>query len=297
MSATNATMSGADIFLLSPYHYIPTQGVTLTFLILYGISTALHLSQAIWFKIWWLIPTAVLAGIGETIGWVGRYWSSRNFLDSDAFLMQITTTIISPTPLLAANFIIFAQLTSVLGTQYSRLSPRWYARIFLTSDIIALVVQALGGGLASSTNSQSTTNLGANIALAGIVFQLASLIVFSALMAEFFVRFWNHRPLRDVASNSYRGHQWNLKLKLATFGLAFSSTLLFIRGVYRTIELADGWFGRIIATQVYYNVLDGAMVTLAMYTLNIFHPGILLADTYNQTNVLVDEKHTDETKR
>lgn len=38
---------------------------------------------------------------------------------------RITTTIISPTPLLAANFMIFARLTGSLGTQYSRLSPRW----------------------------------------------------------------------------------------------------------------------------------------------------------------------------
>lgn len=29
-------------------------------------------------------------------------------------------------------------------------------------------------------------------------------------------------------------------------------------------------------TDNYTDVLDGAMITLAMYTLNIFHPGILL---------------------
>jgi len=40
--------------------------------------------------------------------------------------------------------------------------------------------------------------------------------------------------------------------------------------------LSDGWNGRIISTQVYFNVLDGAMVTLAIYTLNIAHPGLLL---------------------
>ncbi len=36
----------------------------------------IHFVEAIYFKMWWLIPTAVLAGIGEIIGWSARYWSS-----------------------------------------------------------------------------------------------------------------------------------------------------------------------------------------------------------------------------
>jgi hypothetical protein len=55
-------------------------------------------------------------------------------------------------------------------------------------------------------------------------------------------------------------------------------------GVYRVIELQDGWLGRIIRTQVYFNVLDGAMVTLAMCTFNFAHPGSLLKP------VIVDNK-------
>ena len=68
--------------------------------------------------------------------------------------------------------------------------------------------------------------------------------------------------------------------------------------MYRTIELADGWNGKIISTQVLFSafpsklfvntvlmesnsfffadVLDGAMITLAMYTMNFAHPGLLL---------------------
>jgi hypothetical protein len=44
------------------------------------------------------------------------------------------------------------------------------------------------------------------------------------------------------------------------------------------LQLANGWNGRIIETQVYFNVLDGGMITLAMYTLNAFHPGYLLRE-------------------
>ena len=46
--------------------------------------------------------------------------------------------------------------------------------------------------------------------------------------------------------------------------------------MYRTIELVDGWEGRIIKNELYFNVMDGAMIVASMYCLNIFHPGQLL---------------------
>jgi hypothetical protein len=46
--------------------------------------------------------------------------------------------------------------------------------------------------------------------------------------------------------------------------------------VYRLVELSGGWDGPVIRTQVYFLVLDGGMVTLAIYTMNIAHPGYLL---------------------
>ena len=56
----------------------------------------LHLGQAIWFKMWWLLPTAVLAGAGETIGWVGRFESTRNILNDNAFTMQYVVVHLHP---------------------------------------------------------------------------------------------------------------------------------------------------------------------------------------------------------
>jgi hypothetical protein len=56
------------------------------------------------------------------------------------------------------------------------------------------------------------------------------------------------------------GHQAPLAAKwvasrarLALAGLAASTLLLFVRSVYRTAELSDGWNGRIIQTQSYFS--------------------------------------------
>ncbi|KAJ2915435.1 hypothetical protein MD484_g4983, partial [Candolleomyces efflorescens] len=177
-----------------------------------AIYAVWHTGLAIYRKMWWIFPTVVLCGALESLGWSARNWSHSEPNNLAPFQIQIIATIIAPTPLLAATFVIFGEIIRRIGQTYSRLSPRTYTVLFCTFDVISLVVQGLGGGLAATadplTNGRDP-ELGARVMLAGIAFQL---------------------------------------------------------------ELADGWNGRIIRTELYFNVLDGAMVVLAIYTLNIVHP-------------------------
>ncbi|KAJ6553408.1 hypothetical protein B0H19DRAFT_1263781 [Mycena capillaripes] len=46
--------------------------------------------------------------------------------------------------------------------------------------------------------------------------------------------------------------------------------------IYRIIELGTDWHGRIMRTEVYFSVLDGGMVALAVFTLNSAHSGQLM---------------------
>ncbi|KAJ7323861.1 RTA1-domain-containing protein [Mycena albidolilacea] len=257
----------------SQYGYIPHEYVAIIFVILFGISTILHIGQATYYRMWWLLPTACLCGLGELVGWSGRLWSSFSPSFSDPYMMQITSTIISPTPLIAVNFILLSWIVTRLGPCYARLTPIWYTILFLSCDILALVIQGAGGGIASSANTLSGANLGANIMLAGIVFQFAAIITYSALAADFLRRYHVDRPVRGGSAD--RGTM-DTKLKAMIAALAFSTLVLFIRSIYRIIELSTGWHGRIIETEVYFNVLDGGMVILAIFTMNFAHPGRLL---------------------
>lgn len=62
-----------------------------------------------------------------------------------------------PTPLLAALFIIFGRLISDIGPAYNVFPPKWWTIVFLSCDVVALVVQGVGGGIAASaeTNEQA----------------------------------------------------------------------------------------------------------------------------------------------
>ncbi|KAG7442719.1 RTA1-domain-containing protein [Guyanagaster necrorhizus] len=272
------------------YGYTPTEYVAIIFVALYGASTFAHTVQSLHYRMWWPFPTIILAGVLETLGWSARLWSSFSPTLRNPYMIQIVTTILGPTPLVAGNFIILGEIISLLGPAYSRLSPKYYSRIFVSFDIISLIVQGTGGGIAASANDDKGTKLGGNIMLGGIVFQLVVISCYAILAAEFLVRYRKNRPIYSRFGSStmrqseatlpineqyFRG-ELSSKIRLMIIALAFNTLCLYIRAIYRTIELSDGWKGRIITTEVYFNVLDGAMVVLAIYTINFAHPGLLL---------------------
>jgi len=251
--------------------------------VLFAISGLLHAGQSVVHRTWWMIPTACVSAALEVLGWSARLWSSQSPSLSGPFTIQITSTIIAPTPLVAANFIIFGQIIDRLGPGYSRLSPRLYTIIFCCCDLISLVVQGAGGGLASSASSKGKdATPGAHVMLGGIFFQMIAITAYALLAIEYFIHYFRRSFLQPKVADKdgnmvlpARGF-FDARLKVMSLALAFNTTCLFIRSVYRTIELLGGWSGRIISTQVYFNVLDGAMIILAIYTLNLAHPGLLL---------------------
>ncbi|KAJ7136741.1 RTA1-like protein [Mycena epipterygia] len=260
----------------SPYGYIPHEYVGIIFLVLFGLSTLLHIGQAIYYRMWWLLPTAAFCGVIELIGWAGRTWSSISPSFGDPYMMQIVCTIVGPTPLVAVLFTLFARVVERLGQEYSFITAKWYIIIFISCDFVALVVQGLGGGLLSSESTSTNGNaiIGASVILAGIVVQTIALCAYCLSAAIYFRRYSSIRVV-DSRSTHMDNH-----LKIMIYGMSFCTLTLFIRSIYRLIELGQeistDFRGKVITTEVYFNVLDGGMVTLAIFTLNFVHPGRFL---------------------
>lgn len=66
------------------------------------------------------------------------------------------------------------------------------------------------------------------------------------------------------------------KAQLLLLGVAWATLMIYIRCIYRSIELSEGWSGRIITTERYFIWLDGLMMVLCMLGLAVSHPGFLL---------------------
>ncbi|KAJ7192557.1 RTA1 like protein [Mycena pura] len=287
MILAQSTTAPASIPPHSEYGYTPHESVAILFIVIFGTSTLLHVGQATYYRMGWLFATACLCGLGEIIGWSGRLWSSFSPNIHTAFMMQVISTAIAPTPLIAVNFVLLSWIITKLGPCYARLGPATLfmgflsdTPLFLSSDIIALFVQAAGGSIASSGTTPTKVQLGSHILLAGIAFQLVALSIYCCLAAEFFLRYAYNRPLK-----------WRTTARAAmdtntatmSYALAFSTLVILVRSVYRIIQLSSGWQGRIMRTELYFNVLDGGMIALAIWTFNFAHPGRLLGASTPET--------------
>ncbi|CAF1044396.1 unnamed protein product [Adineta ricciae] len=258
---------------MSVYGYQPSLGVGITGLTLFTLSTCVHIYQMCKVRMWWLV-VLILGGITEMIGYAARIYSWHDDTNLDAFLAQTVTLIIAPSFFSAALYVAFGQIIHILGRQYSLLPPLWYTIIFVIADVISLIVQAVGGGQAAdAARTNADTTNGTNIMVAGICFQMFSMSIYVILVIIYIIRLLKAKV------------ELTRDMKIFLSSISLVTLMIFIRCIYRTIELSAGWTGYIITHEVYFACLDGLPMIIALITFNIFHPGQYIKNT-NQVNAL-----------
>jgi uncharacterized membrane protein len=154
--------------------------------------------------------------------------------------------------------------------------------------VVSLVIQAVGGGMAAiafQQNPPKNTDNGTHIMVAGILFQLASIMVFVSLFIVVIFRALKSKG--EVLTQ--RRIQWIIA------AMVLSVVLIVIRSIYRTIELLQGWSGYLITTERYFIALDGAMMVGAVGVFNIARPG--WANTTNKDSDFEGESQVEMTDR
>lgn len=234
------------------YGYVPTQAAGIAFTVLFGSLTLLALFGTIRRKLWFL--SFLLGGVLETLGWGARAGASSvsTVCDKNLFIMQITCLIIAPALFSATLYIILGILIQQAPSA-SLLSAKNYIIVFCTIDFFSLLLQAVGGGLASSGDTQSQTQTGTDIIIAGVFVQIAGMFIFTVLAALFVRR--SYKRAANVDSRV-----------LAV--LVIGDVLITIRNIYRAVELLEGWTGHINTTESYLIGLDGVMMLLALINLS-----------------------------
>jgi hypothetical protein len=169
-----------------------------------------------------------------------------------------------------------------------------YPKIFIPCDFFSLVLQALGGGMASTaTHTGKNPATGNHIMLAGLAFQVATLAVYITLSTDFAIRTWRRisalgksqalDPTHTKLRNSFRFRGFIV-------ALIFATLCIFTRSVYRVAELSEGWTGHLISTQKYFIGLEGAIVVAGVLSLNAFHPGLCFQEGYVKKEKAPKEK-------
>ena len=125
----------------------------------------------------------------------------------------------------------------------------------MTCDFLSLMLQAVGGGFAGGAgNNTHLRNLGTNLMISGIVWQVATLIVFAGIVIDYIVRTsraWDQVPsdANIVASKT--------SFKLFAAGVVVAFLTIFCRCVYRIAEMVGGWANPIMRDQVGFVIAEG----------------------------------------
>ncbi|KAF2760759.1 putative RTA1 domain protein [Pseudovirgaria hyperparasitica] len=262
---------------IARFHYLPNVAGNVFFCIVFGVCLLLQLFFGIKHKTWGYMVAMVFGLVLELLGYVGRLLLHNNPFLFDNFLLYLICLTIGPAFLSAAIYLCLGRIIVIYSPALSRLKPRTYTVLFVSCDLLSLVLQALGGALASTADDEKSNDLGINIMIAGLVAQVVSLLVFMLLCADFAWSAHKRRSERDPAFAVLRS---SFIWKAFLIGLGVATLTIFVRSVYRVAELFEGFDSELANNEPLFMALEGTMISIAVICLTGLHPGVAFKGNY-----------------
>jgi hypothetical protein len=170
---------------------------------------------------------------------------------------------------------VLGVIVSTVGEEHSPLRVRTLTAGLVSSEIIALVLQVVGFGVAfhdvhrNTLNVNAETYVGARIVLAASALQLLTLLIAIALMLVISMRAIGARRSHGAAS-------------LAPTFLACAAAIVASMAVlagrlgYRVALLSGGLRGALAQNWILFILFDGAAVAFVLVLLTVLHPSFFL---------------------
>lgn len=275
-----------DTKVPSFHRYTPHVSLSALAIALFAVLLILHGCRAYTTRLIAFSVLLIWTTICEIIGYAFRLRSSPpptgdpyNVIN---FVVQYFFIVCAPVFLSAG---IYTTLTSFIGALSGHshgdgarnLSPLGLSKstilaIFITSDVIATIVQVAGAALiGSSESNRKSPDTGNNILLAGLAFQVFSFLVFLVLL---FIFLRNSRKIM-MSTSTGEGGMGNM-MQMYTFALVGSSVLVYLRTCFRLAETAQRVMGYASSHEAFFGCLEFAPIVMAIAMLGWWHPGRLV---------------------
>ena len=243
------------------YRYAPSLAAAAIFVVLFALTTGLHMFQAFKKRSWFMTPF-IIGGLFETIGYIGRILSSNDRYKLSPYIMQTLLLLLGPALYAASIYMILGRLILLTdGERYSLVRRKWLTKIFVGGDVLSFMMQSAGGGIMSSGASGMKT--GEKIIIGGLFVQILFFGLFFITAILFEMRGKEH--LKTLSSN--------IPWKKYLLALYATSILILIRSVFRVIEYIQGNAGYLLRHEVFLYVFDAVLMLAVMVILNVVHPG------------------------
>ncbi|KAK4958262.1 hypothetical protein LTR10_004688 [Elasticomyces elasticus] len=248
------------------YHYAPSMAAAILFIVLFAISTSVHMAQMIRSRTWFMIPF-VIGGVLETIGYVGRALSANETEGEwtlGPYIIQTLMTLIAPAFLAASIYMELGRIVIMInGEKVLFIRRAWLTKIFVGGDVLSFLMQASGGGMMSG-DSISSINTGQTLVVAGLFVQVVFFGLFLIAAGLF-----HFRILQMPTTKSYELAWW----KKHMLSLYVVSGLIFVRSIVRVVEYLQGFDGYIMTHEAFIYVFDATLMIIAVVIMNVIHPG------------------------
>ncbi|PWY69724.1 RTA1-domain-containing protein [Aspergillus heteromorphus CBS 117.55] len=290
---------------LAHIDYLPNLGGNAFYIALFGLFIPVQVYLGVRHKTWGYLIGAICGLILEVLGYIARIYMRHNPFIDRWFIMYLVCLTIAPAFLSGAIYVSLARIVGAYGSQLSRLKQRSYSLIFISFDIISLLLQAAGGAITTS-NSASTVQSGINIMIAGLSSQVASLTLYIVICLDFAFRVYR-LTARNPSALAFRMTHTKREsdspdlvngataagTDLITMNPEFASlrssrrwkgflfcqglavVCIYVRSCFRVAELCGGFSSKLANDQTTFMVLEGMMISIAVIAMSTWgHPGI-----------------------
>ena len=257
----------------SIYGYYPNLPATYFFVIIFGFCLIGNIAFGVRYGKATATYTLamVLATAAALVGNAGRIPMHDNPFNIIGFQIQICCLTLSPAFNSAAIYLMFKHIVRHFGREWSRIRPKYYTWGFITADILALIFQGAGGGIAATSNDNKMLNVGTDLMIVGIVWQVVTLLIFGIMITDYaFRRYKSATPLSDDAQTTLASP----KFRIFAYSLPVIYVTIFTRCVYRIAEMVSGWKNPVMQDEITFLVLDCTMVATATLLQTFVHPGL-----------------------
>lgn len=245
------------------YGYTPSAVLAILAIVLFALSSAAHTYQLFRYRAFYFSVPMVLGCVFEIIGYIARTLSAKkNPYRLIFFILQYFFVVVAPVFFSASIYAVLSFLINSTSREYSPVfTPKVIVALFVTSDVIATIVQVAGAALIGSAESNGKSPVTANnILLAGLAFQVASFCLYLVLLSIFLQRAWKVLSARK-----------GMKLFLGCYLVA--TIMIYLRTCFRLAETSEGVFGKLMTHEVYFGCLEFMPVIVAVLLFNLSHPG------------------------
>ncbi|KAG9244915.1 RTA1 like protein-domain-containing protein [Calycina marina] len=272
--------------------YVPNVYANELYLALFAIFLVVQLIMVFPYHTWSYTFMMFLGSILECVGYWGRLAMHFNIFMETPFLINIIALTIAPVFYTAAIYLTLARIIRHYGVYNSLISPRTYTVIFLTADVVSLILQSLGGGMANAASTKEESLRGVHVMLGGLAFQVFSMTIFMLICAIFFLNVRKDQ-IRQKATNWATGkidppaqHIKGYSSFVIIFAFAFF--LILVRSCFRVAELSHGFDGKLANQEIPFMILEGGMLLLATFIMTAWHPGRFMKREWKKSKPVVE---------